>query len=140
MAVEIRTLKPGDEGLFADIADDVFDHPVDPAVLAAYLATPGHHLIVALDGAVMVGQVACVVHRHPDLRPTELYVDEVGVSPAWRRQGIAARMLEHAFALGRELGCVEAWLGTEPDNAPARAFYAPRAAPVEEIVMYVFNL
>jgi len=140
MTVEIRYLGPGDEPLLQRIAPDVFDHAVDRAIFAHYLATPGHHLIVAIANGEIVGQVAAVVHRHPDLRPTELYIDEVAVTPALQRQGIADRLLEAAFALGRELGCTEAWVGTEPDNLPAKALYRRRSLPAEPFVMYVFRL
>ena len=42
---------------------------------------------------------------------------------------------------GRELGCAEAWLGTELDNDAANALYR-RVPPVEDDVMqfYVFRL
>ena len=140
MTVEIRYLGPGDERVFERIAPDVFDHAVDRATLAHYLGTPGHHLIVAIAKGEIVGQLAAVVHRHPDLRPTELYIDEVGVTPALQRQGIANRLLEAGFALGRELGCAEAWVGTEPDNLAAQALYQRRSLPVEPFVMYVFKL
>jgi ribosomal protein S18 acetylase RimI-like enzyme len=140
MSVEIRRVESGDEGLFDRIADDVFDHAIDPDTLAEYLATPCHHFVVAVAGGEVVGQVAAVVHKHPDERPVELYIDEVAVAPAFRRQGLAWRMLDEMFALGRELGCREAWVGTEVDNAPARAFYESRDAPPEQFVMYVFKL
>ena len=118
MSVEIRRVGPGDEGLFEHIADDVFDHAVERDVLAEYLATPGHHFVVALAGGEVVGQVAAVLHRHADLRPVELYIDEVAVAPAFRRQGVAQRMLDEMFALGRALGCAEAWVGTEARQPP----------------------
>jgi ribosomal protein S18 acetylase RimI-like enzyme len=140
MSVEIRRVGPGDEGLFERVADDVFDHPVDDDVLAEYLAAPGHHFVVALAGGEVVGQAAAVVHRHADLRPVELYIDELAVAPAYRRQGVARRMLDELFALGRELGCAEAWLGTEADNLPATALYEARGARPEPFVMYVFAL
>jgi aminoglycoside 6'-N-acetyltransferase I len=140
MAIEIRTIQPGDEALFGKIAEEVFDNPIDPATLSRHLATPGHHLVVAIADGQIVGQVSAVVHRHPDLRPVELYVDEVGVSPAYQRQRLATLMLEQMFAVGRAEGCVEAWLGTEPDNEAARALYSPMAEPVEDVVMYVFKL
>ena len=140
MTVEIRIVQPGDEALFARIADEVFDNPIDPAVLSQYLATPGHHLVIAIADGQIVGQVSAAVHRHPDRRPVELYVDEVGVSPAYQRRKIATAMLEQMFALARDLGCIEVWLATEPDNEPARALYAPMAQPVEDVVMYVFKL
>lgn len=140
MTTEIRRLGPGDAAAFDRVAEGVFDHAIDPACLAAYLATPGHFFIAAFADGVMIAQLAAVLHRHPDLRPTELYIDELGVAPAFQRQGIAARLLETAFALGRELGCSEAWLGTEPDNLPAQMLYQRRSQPAEPFTMYVFRL
>jgi ribosomal protein S18 acetylase RimI-like enzyme len=140
MSVEIRRVGPGDEGLFERIADDVFDYPVDLDDLAGYLATPGHHFVVALADGEVVGQVAAVVHKHADLRPVELYIDELAVAPAFRRQGLARRMLDEMFELGRSLGCAEAWVGTEGDNLPATALYESRQAAPEPFVMYVFAL
>jgi aminoglycoside 6'-N-acetyltransferase I len=140
MTAELRHVRPGDEALFDRVAPDVFDHPVERTQLAHYLATPGHHLIVAIVEGQIVGQIAAVVHYHPDGRPTELYVDEVGVSPAFQRQGIARRLLDAMLALGRELGCREAWVGTEPDNDAARALYEPRSEPAESFALYVLKL
>lgn len=137
MTVEIRHLRPGDEAVLARVAEEVFDHPFDPATLARYLASPGHLLVVAIEDSLVVGQVAAIVHRHPDGRPTELYVDEVAVPPARQRQGIARRMLETMLALGREQGCLEMWVGTEPDNVAARALYKSLKADGETFVMYV---
>ena len=44
------------------------------------------------DRGVMIGQLAAIVHRHPDLRPAELYVDELGVAPRFQRQAKNARV------------------------------------------------
>lgn len=140
MTVAIRRLGPGDESLLERIAPDVFDEPVVAERLKAYLRTPGHVMVVAIDGDTIVGQCAGVVHRHPD-KPTELYVDEVGTASTHRRQGIARRMLQALFAWGRELGCDEAWLGTELDNGAANALYR-HFGPIEDEQMqfYVFGL
>ena len=140
MTIVIRRLGPSDAAVFGRVAEDVFDHAIDRAGLATYLATPGHFFIGALADGVMVGQLAAVLHRHPDLRPVELYIDELAVAPSFQRQGVARRMLEYAFALGRELGCAEAWVATEPDNLPAQALYAERSQPAEPFVMYVIKL
>ena len=140
MTVGIRYVLPGDEALFDRVAPDVFDHPVERSHLSRYLTTPGHHLIVAIVEGQIVGQIAGVVHYHPDGRPTELYIDEVGVAPAFQRQGIARRLLDAMLALGRELGCREGWVGTEPDNDAARALYEPRSEPAESFAMYVLRL
>ena len=142
MNLEIRRLESGDMALLDGVADNVFDEPVRPDRLAAYLAEPSHHLIVAMVDREVVGQCAAVVHRHPD-KVTELYIDEVGVAPAFQRQGIARRMLEEMFALGKALGCEEAWVGTEPDNVAARGLYERlevRPGSAEDFVMYVYYL
>ncbi|CCV04413.1 Aminoglycoside 6'-N-acetyltransferase [Mesorhizobium metallidurans STM 2683] len=142
MTTEIRRLEAGDDALVKRLAEDVFDEPVRPDRLAAYLASAGHLMIVALADGVIVGQCAAVIHRHPD-KATELYIDEVGVAPAFQRQGIGRKMLDAIFALGRELGCEEAWVGTEPDNGPARALYESRKephGPAEDFVMYAYEL
>jgi len=56
-------------------------------------------------------------------------------------QGIARRMLDEMFALGKLLGCEEAWVGTELDNEPARGLYRARKPGTEEpFVMYVYDL
>ena len=49
-------------------------------------------------------------------------------------------MLDAMFAIGREHGCEEAWVGTEPDNVPARALYESRDSVAEPFVMYVYRL
>ncbi len=139
MRLEIRQLRAGDHALLDRVAVDVFDEPVHPARLAAYLAEPGHHLIVAIADGEVVGQCAAVVHRHPD-KPTELYIDEFGVTPALQRQGIARRMLDAMYALGRSLGCEETWVGTETDNHAAKALYESYGVQGEPFVMYVADI
>ncbi len=142
MQVEIRQVGPGDEALFDSVAEDVFDEAVDPSRLAAYLAEPGHHLVVAIADGQILGQCAAVIHRHPD-KPTELYIDNLGVSPAFQRRGIARKLLERMVALGKAKGCEEVWVGTEPDNVAARGFYEAldlRGDEAETFVMYVYYL
>jgi ribosomal protein S18 acetylase RimI-like enzyme len=137
--IEIRRVDAGDEALFDRVAPDVFDQPIDAKRPAAYLTEPGHHMLVALRDGEVIGQCAAVIHRHPD-KPTELYIDEVGVTPALQRQGIARRMLDAMLALGKTLGCEEAWVGTEPNNAPGRGLYESYGVEAESFVMYLVKL
>ena len=139
---EIVRLSPDNAGLLDRIAEDVFDEPVRPDRLAAYLADPGHIMLVAVSDGIVIGQCAAVVHRHPD-KVAELYIDEVGVSPAFQRKGIARAMVERMLAIGKDLGCGEAWVGTEPDNLPARGLYERlevKRDEAETFVMYVYRL
>jgi aminoglycoside 6'-N-acetyltransferase I len=139
METKIVRVGPAETGLLARVADDVFDEAIDPARLTAYVAQPGHLMVVAVSGGEVVGQARGMVHRHPDL-PTELYIDNLGVTEARRREGIASRMLDELVAWGASQGCEEVWVGTEPDNAAARALYEGRGAEAETFVMYVYDL
>ncbi len=49
-------------------------------------------------------------------------------------------MLDEMFALGKSLGCAEAWVGTELDNLPARGLYESPGAEAEPFIMYVYEL
>lgn len=140
MPFTITRMRPGDEPVFVNIAPDVFDEPIDASRLHDHLRAPGHLMVLAFDGDLIVGQCAGVIHRHPD-KPTELYVDEVGTASTHLRRGIARLMMDELFAWGRELGCTEAWLGTETDNEPAKALYRRYRPTEDETIQYfLFNL
>ena len=139
MAIQLKRMQPGDELDFTEIAPDVFDEPIHPERLEAYLLESGHLMLLAFDNGVVVGQCAAVIHRHPD-KLTELYIDEVGTASTHLRQGIATRMVEAMFAWGRELGCREAWLGTELDNLEANGLYIKVGGKGEKMVYYEFEL
>ncbi len=57
------------------------------------------------------------------------------------RGALPTQLVTEMLAWGHELGCGEAWLGTEPDNLPARELYR-RFNPAEEegFIYYEFNL
>ncbi len=135
----IKRVQPEDRSLFSHIAEDVFDEAIDPDRLARYLADPNHLMVVALDEkGQILAQAAAIVHFHPD-KPTELYVDNLGVTPSYHRQGIARRLLTELLVWGREIGCELAWVGTEVDNLPARGLY-DHFAKASTFVMYEWNL
>jgi len=139
VTITLKRMQPGDEIDYDQIAPDVFDEPVRPDRLEACLAEPGHLLILAFDRDLVVGQCAAVIHRHPD-KGTELYVDEVGTASTHLRQGIATRMVQAMFDWGRELGCREAWLGTELDNLAANGLYRKLGGKGEKMAYYEFEL
>ncbi|MBU1375686.1 MAG: GNAT family N-acetyltransferase [Alphaproteobacteria bacterium] len=138
MTAEILRVRPADAAMLDRIAIDVFDQPIDPARLAAYLAQPNHLMVVAVSQGEVVGQARGIVHRHPDL-PTELYIDNLGVTPDRRRERLAMKLLDELVAWGVELGCEEAWVATEADNTAARALYAKRGAEAEAVVMFAYE-
>jgi ribosomal protein S18 acetylase RimI-like enzyme len=140
MSIVIRRMQSGDETMFQNLAPDVFDDPINVERLHAYLREPGHIMVLAFEDDLVVGQCAAVLHRHPD-KPTELYVDEVGTASTHRRQGIARLMMDELFVWGRELGCTEAWLGTDTDNEAAKALYRRYRPTEDETIQYfLFDL
>jgi len=87
----------------------------------------------------VVGQAAAVVIRHPDT-VTSLYIDNLGVTPALHRQGIASRLIAALFAVGKAEGCGEAWVGTEVDNRPAQGIYEKFGGKGETFTLYAYDL
>ena len=136
--IAILRLDEANAGLLDTVADDVFDDVVDPARLAAYIAQPGHLMTVALAGGRVIGQCQAVIHRHVD-QPTELYIDNLGVAPAFKRQRIARRMVDEILVWGGEFGCRTAWVLTEPDNAEGRSFYEAGGAAGVATIMYEYK-
>jgi aminoglycoside 6'-N-acetyltransferase I len=137
--ISVRMLNAGDASVLDRIAPDVFDHAVDPRWTAEFLADQRHHLAVAIDDGVVVGMASAVHYVHPD-KPPELWVNEVGVAPTHRGRRIGRRLLEALFTRGRELGCREAWLGTETDNIAARRLYSAVGGVEEPMVYVTFQL
>ncbi len=141
MSVEIRVLGPEDAGLLLQhAADGVFDHEVDPKLTNEFLADPRHAICVAIDDGVVVGMASAVRYVHPD-KPSELWINEVGVAPTHQRRGLAKAILAELLAFAKREGCHEAWVQTDEANAAARALY--RAAGGEEtlgVLMVTFPL
>ena len=138
MDVEIRRIQPGDEALLQLVAEDVFDEAIDPARLTAFLAEPRHLMVLAIVDGLVVGQGRAIVHLQPD-QADGLYIDNMGVDPAYQRRGLGGRILDDLLAWGRERGCASAWLGTESDNLPARALYESRGGKGQEMVYFEYD-
>ncbi len=135
----IRLLGQTDALVLDCVAPGVFDHAIDRRWTSEFLADPRHHMVVALLRGQVLGMASAVHYVHPD-KPPELWVNEVGVAPSHQGQGIGKRLLSALFARGRELGCSEAWLGTEEGNAAARALYAAAGGHEERMVYVTFAL
>lgn len=140
--LEIAILGPHDAGRLASVADGVFDDPLIERATNEFLADPRHHLVVAIDDATVVGFVSAVRYVHPDKPSPELWINEVSVAPTHRGRGIASAMLRALVEVARDLGCSEAWVLTDRDNAPAMRLYASVGgleAPSDQ-VMFTFPL
>ena len=142
MPIEIRILRQEDASILDHVAPDVFDDPIVPQALQAFLDSPHHHLVVATDEGMVVGFASAVQYVHPDKPRPELWVNEVGVSPAHQNRGVGKALMQALLKAARSAGCSEAWVLTERNNQPAKKLYkaAGGEEEQEEIVMFSFKL
>lgn len=139
MPLAIHHITPANTALLANVDPDIFDHEIDPAHLAAYVADPRHALFVAVQDGAVVGQIRGSVHLQPD-RASDLYIDNLGTAPALQRRGIAAAMMKAMLAWGEAQGCTYAWVATETDNEQAKGFYAAQAFTRDTIAMFALEI
>ena len=147
MEIAIRTLGLADHGVLMHVAEDVFDHEVEPDLAREFLEDPRHHIVVAVDDGLVVGFVSAVHYVHPDKRP-QLWINEVSVAPTHRRRGLAQSMLRAVFDVGRAHNCTEAWVLTDRMNPMATALYvsvggregADDGSPNSALLGYSFDL
>ncbi len=92
-SVGVRLLGPDDAAVLDNLVTDVFDGPVQPALVQEFLNDSRHHLAVAvLDGQV-IGMASGVHYLHPD-KPNAFWINEIGVAPAYQTQGIGRALMK----------------------------------------------
>ena len=139
MAVEIIQLSESNMDVLNNYDEDIFDEKIDTYRLAAMLKERNNILLVAVHEGVVIGQVLGVIHRHPD-KPTELYIDDLGVSEKFQRRGVATRLIEQLYIIGIDRGCEEVWVATEPENEPAIKFYESLNLAARKVIVFEGNL
>lgn len=126
----IVKMQPGDEGRVAAAAH-LFDEPPISAATVKFLASEGHHLLFAYEGAEPAGFVSGVEMTHPD-KGTEMFLYELGVDDAFRGRGIAGELLSALQALAEERGCYGMWVITDKENAAALSAYQKAGGEAED--------
>jgi len=139
--IEVVMLRAGDEAVLADVAADVFDEPVDARLVAEFLGDPRHHIAVARHARRVVGFASGVHYVHPD-KPTELWINEVGVAPPYQGKGVGKRLLAALLEAGSEAGCAKAWVLTHQSNKAACGLYRSVGGreALGDIVMFEFRI
>ncbi len=137
--ITIRNLGPEDAHILERVRPGTFSS-LDLSRAWALLATRVNDLVVALDRGEVVGFVYGTMLMRPD-KPSEFFVNEIGVHPDYRRQGIGKRLMRRLEELAEDRGCSGVWLMTEAENEGARAFYkALRGDESGATVMYDWPL
>ena len=141
MNATIRVLGPDDADVLGSVARDVFDEALDPKLVSEFLADARHHIAVAVQDGRVIGFVSAVHYVNPD-KPAELWLNEVCVSPAHQGRGIGRRLVATMLNVGRELGCVNAWVLTDSTNDAAKRLYQSAGGEEASVpsVMFEFEL
>jgi ribosomal protein S18 acetylase RimI-like enzyme len=136
-----RMLRAGDLAVLERVVEGVFDHPIDRECAEEFLADPRLHIAVAISGDLIVGFASAVDYVHPD-KPRELWINEVGVAPNYRRSGIGKAVIRLLLAEAEGMGCTEAWVLTDAGNQAANAMYRAVGGKEERPGqrMYAFRL
>jgi len=141
MGFTVKVLSGSDISVLRHVADEVFDNTVDESLAQEFLNDPRHHIVVAIEDDIVIGFASALHYVHPD-KPAELWIDEVGVSPAHQNQGVGKAIMNELLRLGKGLGCVTAWVLTDRANAPANGLYKSIGGQIAEgdTIMYEFDI
>jgi len=116
----IRRAVPSDLAALAAIERDSFAIPWTEASLADELTGSEHSIMLVAEtteGAV-VGYIGCWIVVD------EGQINNIAVSPIWRRAGIGGALLAALLNKGRERGLKQYILEVRPSNTAARRLYA----------------
>jgi len=133
--VEIRRIDDNNKNILFNVDRDIFDEKIDLSLVVEYAKEESHIMLVAIYEDLVIGQVLGVVHRHPD-KKTELYIDDLAISERFQRKGIATQLLQELYLIGKQKGCKEVWVATEPDNDEALKFYKSMQLSINTAVIF----
>ena len=106
-----------------DGADALFDNPLRPDSLKAFLDDPNHLLWFAAAAGQPVGFASASLLLHSDKAP-QLFINEVDVLERFRRKGVGRALVARLVEAARARGCDCAWLGIDTDNTGGNACFA----------------
>lgn len=107
---------------------------------ADWLANPNHIALLAEADGVPVGALAGYVLPKFEQARSEIYIYDLAVLEAARRQGVATGLIEALRAHAREIGAWTIFVQADiiPEDEPARALYRKLAS--EEITALHFDI
>ena len=107
---------------FEDVATYTERQP-DDSYLAALLSRPDFIAIAAIDEAKVVGGLAAYVLTKFEQARAETYIYDLAVEQAFRRQGIATRLIREVQRASKTKGAHVVFVQADYEDEPAVALY-----------------
>ena len=95
-----------------------------PAYLRKLLGSEHFIALAAVRGAEVVGGLAAYELRKFEQERSEIYIYDLAVAAAHRRQGIATALIEQLRTIAAERGAYVLFVQADPVDAPAVALYS----------------
>lgn len=133
MTYRVQRLVPGDVPLthgLLTVFSEAFEDPENydskrPSAryLNELLGSPTFIALVAVKGETVVGGIAAYELRKFEQERSEIYIYDLAVAEAHRREGIATGLIDALRAIARERGAYVVYVQADPPDAPAVALY-----------------
>mgnify|MGYP001547950792 CR=1 FL=1 len=133
MDLEIRRLRVGDiadmrslSALFSDAFEEPETYlgaPPDDGYLADLLAKPHVIVLAAFKGGALAGGLVAYVLDKLEQARAEVYIYDLAVDEAWRRQGVATALIEALKPIARGAGAWVIFVQADHVDPPAVALY-----------------
>jgi aminoglycoside 3-N-acetyltransferase I len=130
--VAVRRLAAGDEARARDVALTFKSADVSTEHAARFLADPARCLVVAEVAGDLAGFLLAYRLERLDRAAAQLFVYEIDVAPAYRRQGIGTQLMEYVRRLVDQEALMEAFVFTSRGNGPAVSLYTGTGGKIEE--------
>lgn len=138
----VRRILPGDERTVLR-ADRLFDRrKPDPDAVRSFLADRRNVLLFAFARRKAVGYLRATELRQLSTRHPQMFLYEITVEEAFRRQGVGKALVNTLLQYCRERGFEEVFVLTDPANVAAVALYRSTGAVTETPAdrMFVYPL
>jgi ribosomal protein S18 acetylase RimI-like enzyme len=109
----------------------------DLVELAELVATPGTSLIVARDGADVLGMLTLIVYRVPT--GVRAWIHDVVVDETARGRGVGEALAREALRLAESAGAVSVELTTRQEREAANRLYRRLGFELRETNVYVWR-
>ena len=140
--ITVSPASPGDAPAIAALLEEMdrfygatepepFDQRVRQINEAIFAGPPAAYALLAWDGSKLAG-IAAYSYLWPAVGLTRsLYLKELYVSDAYRRQGVGRLLMDALFEAASKHGCSRVEWTTDTDNSGAQAFYEDLGVPVQ---------